>query len=101
MPFPDTDKDATKQAMNDPQVGDHFTEMYSFHVYVVHRQGDWVATMEGSPPCEFPNTNTKLQTVDEFRKRFHYGTIDDYSVRLVGRGENVDGWLTAEKVGEV
>jgi hypothetical protein len=81
----------TEDAMNDPQVGDRFSEMYNFWMYVVHRDGDTVVTMEGSPPCEFPNKPVTY-TLDQFKSRFAYGNIPGYWVRLVDRENNVMGW---------
>lgn len=94
MPFPDPHKQATHEAIKDPQVGDRFSEMYNFWVYVVYRDRDTVVTMEGSPPCEFPNNSAKTYTLDEFNKRFHYASpkLDNYWIRLVDRNNNVEGW---------
>lgn len=43
--FPDRMKQATDEAIDDPQVGDHFSEMYNFRVFVVHRVGEQVVTI--------------------------------------------------------
>lgn len=88
--------DATDAAMRSPQVGDHFTEMYTFHVFVIdiRDSGNTIITIEASPPCEFPRDGKiKIQTINEFRKRFAYGRIHGYWVRLVERDCNVEGWL--------
>ena len=68
----------TAEHMDDPKVGDMFHEMYSFWVKVNGRMGDKVFTREG---------NSRLDsqwegTVDEFKKRFAYGSIPGYSVSL-------------------
>ncbi len=90
---------ATAEAMNDPQVGDRFHEMYSFFVYVVFREKDKIVTLEASPPCTLPEDGTlKSQTVQQFQERFSYGTIDGYWVSLCDRGNNVEGWMDAAKV---
>lgn len=86
----------TEIAMDDPQVGDLYSEMFSFYLYVVERDGDKVVTMEGSPPCEFPNDKVKAQTVEELKARFAYGSIPGYSIKLLGRGNDVAGWYTRE-----
>lgn len=95
MPFCFKEEDKkTATAFDNPQVGDRFTEMYSFWLYVVGRKEDKVATLEASPPCTFPEDGKlKIQTVEEFKKRFAYGSIDGYSLRFAGGGHNVEGWL--------
>lgn len=86
-------KQKTNEAMLDPQPGDRFNEMYSFWVYVVFRSGNFVATLEGSPPVTFP-TEGKLRTytLDGFRSRFGYGTRVGCWVYLTDRGNDVEGW---------
>lgn len=86
---------ATAEAMDDPRIGDRFSEFYSFWLYVVDRDGDHITTMEASPPCEFPKDAklAKYSLVD-FRKRFAYGSIPGYSIRLVDRGNDVSGWIS-------
>ncbi len=93
--FPDPMAEATVEAMDDPQAGDRFSEMLSFYVYVVHREGDRVVTMEGSPPITFPHEG-KIRhcTVAEMKERFSYSGLPDYSVRLVDRGNDVSGWYS-------
>jgi hypothetical protein len=83
----------TEEAMQLPQVGDRFTEMYSFWMYVVARVGDVVVTREGSPPVTFPEgAALKSYTLAEFRERFSCGSIPGYWVSLVDRGNDVRGW---------
>ena len=84
----------TAEAMDNPQVGDLFTEMCAFWLYVIHRTGDRVVTLEinsGILPDEGKMTT---QTVSEFKERFSYSTQSPghYWIRLVRRGENVRGW---------
>lgn len=84
--------DETSQAMNDPRPGDHFTEMYSFHVVVVDVDGEHIITAEGNG--KFPqNAKFHRQTLDEFRRYFGYSEIPGYWIRLYRRNVNVDGWL--------
>lgn len=97
MPFQLTNAQAdllTEQAFMDPQIGDRFHEMYSFWVYVVARTGNYITTMEASPPCEFPKDG-KVQSylLEDFRKRFSYESIPGYWVALRDRGNDVSGWL--------
>ena len=87
-------KTATELAFRDPQPGDRFSEMMAFYVYVVGRKGDLVATLEGNPPCTFPDDGVlRWQSLDEFRRRFSYGSIEGYWIRFMDRGNNVDGWI--------
>ena len=84
----------TANAMNDPQPGDRFTEMYAFWIYVVARVGDMIVTMEANPPAILPRDGkVKMQTLAEFQKRFSYQTESGYWIRLVDRGNNVEGWI--------
>lgn len=84
----------TEEAMADPRVGDRFTEMYAFWVYVTAIDGDQIVTLEASGPCTFPDDGKqRVQTRDEFRKRFGYGTQPGSWVTLAGRGHDVSGWL--------
>jgi len=80
---------ATEQAMLDPQPGDVFSEMYSFWVYVAHRDGDTVVTIETPPlPCTLPEDGRwRTYTLKEFRQRFGYDTMPNYWVQLYKRGD--------------
>jgi hypothetical protein len=95
MLFSNKEEDAkTEKAFSNPQVGDRFTEMYSFWLYVVGKNGDKVATIEASPPCSFPEDGKlKVQTVEDFRNRFAYGSISGYSLHFVDGDNNVEGWF--------
>lgn len=89
--------DETALAMENPQPGDHFTEMYSFHVIVVAVDADHIITAEGN--AKFPqNAKFHRQTLDEFRRYFGYDEIPGYWIRLYRRGINVDGWLDGATV---
>lgn len=83
----------TAKAMNDPQPGDRFTEMYAFYVYVLECEGNQVTFMECNPPCDVPKDG-KVGTISLslWRKRYAYGSIPGYSVRLCERGNDVSGW---------
>jgi hypothetical protein len=83
----------TKAALADPQVGDRFQEMLSFWLYVVHREGDQVITMEAGAPCTFPDdARTWRGSVEEFQRRW----LSEYSgkptVLLEDRGNDVSWW---------
>lgn len=93
------DEQATGLALQDPRVGDLFTEDCSYWVYVVYRSGDNVATLSISAEhhdnedLTFPEDG-KLErhTLAEFRKMLSYAAIPGYWVRLAGRGHDVAGW---------
>lgn len=90
----DPETDATCAAFDDPQVGDRFQEFYSFWVYVVHVDGEYVAAVEASAPCDLPKDG-KLRhfaSRDAFRAAYAYGSIPGYSVALASRGAKVRGW---------
>lgn len=90
------DTQAARDALRNPRVGDRYTEMFAFWLYVVGVVGETIITMEASPPCTLPDDGEiKIQTRDELERRLAYGSIDGYWVRLVDRGNNVDGWLEA------
>ena len=93
MPFaPDRAKTETDVAMNNPQPGDHFHEMYAFHVFVVARKGSRMMTCEGSVPCTLPKDGKwRVVSVAGFRDHFAYGSIPGYWVHL---GERVEQALT-------
>lgn len=68
----------TNDHMANPQVGDMFQEMYSFWVKVVERSNDQVKTLEGNDTL----IKQWSGTVEEFQKRFAYGSIPGYSLSL-------------------
>lgn len=94
--FPDFKKTATAEAMDDPQVGDRYHEMYNFWMWVVYRDGDTVVTMEANPPCVVPKDCRvrKFASVAEFQKAYAYESIPRYWVRLSKRRCDVRGWYT-------
>lgn len=97
LSFNDPGSDATSEAFDDPRVGDRFHELYSFWVYVVHVDGEYVATVEASPPCDLP-TGGKLRhfpSREAFRAAYRYETNPRYWVHLAGRGKQVRGWYEA------
>lgn len=88
---------ATMDALLDPQIGDRFTELFSFWVYVVFRDASVVWYVEGNPPITFPEEGTLVKTtVDKFVDRFTYDSNkEDSWLRLVDRECNVKGWSSA------
>jgi hypothetical protein len=84
----------TAEAFAHPEVGDRFSEMLNFWVYVVARPPGRVVTLEANPPCTFPD-DAKLWegSLRAFRKRFAYQSIPGYWVHLEDRGNKVEGWL--------
>jgi hypothetical protein len=98
MPFPDTEKELTKAAMEHPRVGDHFTEMFAFHLFVIEVDDLNITTVETpsfgrSNPCTLPDDGIlKRQTRQEFFDRFSYDCIDGFWIWLVGRDFDVAGW---------
>ena len=88
---------ATAEAMNDPQRGDRFCEMYCFWVYVIDRQGDRVTYLEASAPCTFPDDAKRTEcSIGEWKARFMYrGGSQGSWIHLVERGNRIpDEWLT-------
>ena len=87
----------TDKAIRVPCVGDRYTEMFSFDLFVIHRYGDTIATLEcvrGEGVVMPRDGGLRIQTLSEFRDRLSYspGSGSGYWVTLVERGFNVDGW---------
>jgi len=90
----------TLQALRDPQPGDRFHEMYSYFVYVVHREQDEVWYCEANPPCSFPEDAKLVKTtVQKMLDHFTHvgrniGIVGKRTawVRLSERGNDVTGW---------
>lgn len=88
----------TAEAMADPQLGDRFTEMHSYWVYVVDLGVESVTTLEAGAPCSFPDDGEVrvFASRAEFRSRYAYGGgHPGYWVKLAGRGHDVTGWASA------
>jgi len=98
LTFPDPAREATHEAITHPRIGDRYTEMFAFWLYVIDVTGTHVTTLEANGPCVLPEDGTlRVQTRTEFAKRLSYGTIPDYWVRLVDRDNNVTGWLESAR----
>ncbi len=83
----------TAQQFNNPQPGDTFTEMLTFYVIVLERNGDMVTWTEAHPPCELPRDGKILAgTVRQFSQSYEYGTIPGWSVYAT-KSTDVTGWL--------
>lgn len=78
-------KEESEKAFQDPQIGDEFTEMFNFFVVVVDRKGKYVTTITS-------DKEVKMQTIDEFDKRFRYSTQDGHWIRLYKRNVDVSKW---------
>jgi hypothetical protein len=100
--FADTNKLATIQAFDDPQVGDRFHEMLSYWVYVVARDGERITVMDAIPPCSLPKDGRAIgyDTLEAFRAAFRYPTNPGYWVRLADRGHDVSGWLEGKEINQ-
>lgn len=88
----------TEKAFDHPQVGDHFFEMGSYHVFVVYCQDDVVVTCSANAPCTFPEDGhwDIYTSLESFRKHFAYGiktAFCKYSIRLANRGADIADWL--------
>lgn len=94
MPFlKKTWEEETEEAFANPKVGDRFTEMYAFYMYVLEVGANYIKTLEVSPPCEVPKDGRiRVQSPDDFRKHFAYGSISGYWVVLLDRDNDVRGW---------
>lgn len=93
----DERKAATTEAFASPAVGDVYSEMYSYWVFVVAVDPSRIAVLEASGPCELPRDG-KLRVFyshDDFRKVFTYKSRSNlgYWVMLDERGANVEGWF--------
>jgi len=94
-------KEKNRQAFENPKIGDRFSEMFSFYVYVVGIEDGRVCILEGSSPVTFPDTATRWEGTDEdFRQRFSYAGGEGYSVDFLDGGHGVEGWLDFPRLGE-
>lgn len=89
-------KEETIEALRNPQVGDYFTELMHYRMWVVKVTSTAVTYFEAVPPCTVPDDCTVMEVersyfVDHFTKPHCW-------VRLIGRGEDMTGWLEGETV---
>lgn len=100
MKFLSSRDDATNKAFNNPQVGDLFSERYSFYLYIVHISPDGIiSTLEGVAPVTFPDTAELREYEDSaaLRSRFAYKSIDGYWISLVSQNNPVEEWYKSKK----
>ena len=75
------------EAARDPQPGDLWSEMCSYWIHVVAREGERVTCLHAGGPCTFPQDG-----------KFWEGTVAAFAAEwgtysLYGRGHDVSGWL--------
>lgn len=94
MGYAQADERATSAAMQDPQPGDQFTEMYAVFVFVLKRNWDLVTFLEAMGPCNLPEGGkVYTMTLDGFRAKYAYGHgVPGYCISLIKRGEDYSGW---------
>jgi hypothetical protein len=94
--FKGQDRDrATAAAFLNPMVGDHFTEMLTFHVFVEDVGPDYVTINQGSPPISFPKGGERTtMTREQYAKRFEYDTIPGkYWVSYEETVDDIHDWI--------
>jgi hypothetical protein len=77
----------TEQAKNNPKVGDRFSEMYSFWVYVLLVKENLVVTMESNHNKE-SDWELKVYTTEGWKKEHSYGSIPGWSIAYCDNDEN-------------
>lgn len=93
--------DITLKALNNPKAGDHWTEMFSWDLFVVGRSGNLVLTLEGARPCLYPDEAiAKTRTLSDFvsflsYKKNSYSSHSGTWARCIERGKKVSGWKEA------
>jgi len=77
-----------------PQVGDRFTEFYSFWVYVLKVTKKKVTVIEANSPCVLPKDGKIwIGTRKEFYWKYAYKSIPGFWVSLVDQENDVAGWI--------
>lgn len=82
-------QESTREAVNDPRVGDVFTEMYSFGfqvIQVTHSHVTWRS-------FNSKEIDRGTCTREEWKTKFKYSTIDKYSCLLITRGRKPKVWV--------
>jgi len=70
----------------DFQVGDIFTEMYSYYAIILSREGENITVYEGHPAG---NPSIKMyQSLKEFEKEHSYGNIEGHWVTFLRNDPN-------------
>jgi hypothetical protein len=89
----------SKIALADPQPGDHWHEMYSWHMFVLDVTDGIVTSIHASPPCSFPKDGKiEKRSIDAFRKWLSYGSIDGTWAHCLERNHNINGWSIAPPI---
>ena len=86
----------TEAMFDDPQAGDHFSEMAAFHLFVVWRHENLIITCEANAPCTLPQDGTwrLYESLRAFQQAFSYDTVRcRYWVRFYARNENAVKWM--------
>ena len=83
--------DATRECLLHPKRGDKFTEKGRVYYYILRVSWFKVWIMRAIAPCSVPTDGTiEKLSKKEFHRRF---VLEDHFLKLVDRGNNVDGWL--------
>jgi len=89
----------TPEKMKNPQVGDYFSEMMSFYVFVLKYEGDQVTYMEARAGQTIPRDGKLvISSYQEFHDRFQYdsdGMKGKYWVNYRGQYSEItiNEWL--------
>jgi len=90
-----TRREATAEAFESPRAGDVFSEMCSFWVRVLEVLPSCIVVLEhigpfnSRTPEDRDQTLKVFSTVEDFRKKYSYGSIQGYWVSLMWRGQDV------------
>jgi len=92
-------KAETMAALNNPQVGDSFHELFSFWLYVLEVTPGTITIISAKTPCIFPDDGViQTFTKAEFISKFTYKDFPGETYLLLGgRGTDVEGWLLNAK----
>lgn len=87
-------QEQTMEAVEDPQVGDVFHEMYSVWVYVIRVEEHRIWTLHIHPPGKLPDDGTlHILGRTDFRRKMTYTSDREKPVMLISnRGADVEGW---------
>jgi len=89
-------REQTAEAMQKPRAGDHFTELFSYHMFVLQVNGNEIIYAECSSPAELPKDLKKITcSYQEFHDRFQYDSDKmkgKYWVDLYERDVDVHEW---------
>jgi hypothetical protein len=98
-------KEESEESFKDPQIGYCYTERYCYFITIVDRKGKYVTSISSDKDNEI-----KIETIEEFDKRFQYGSIfppkegDEekeidrrHWVRLCDKNTDVSKWFENKK----